>query len=346
MQLQRLAGNAAVEALLTVQRDMDEDDAMAAIDSLPAEVLRGGGAAPLTGENARHEFLRAGRGWFGSNDATIAHFSAIERCNVPGGPFLHRDARGRLEAVQAALGGAGAMPSTTTAFSFREPFTANTRYGSTSMHTLGYALDYDALNMPNIGRSETAELVETVTGQPSYAQLGGYAPRRNLIREMGEATASGQAPPRDSQPFLDQVSAEAARLGQTSQAFQASLGPNRARFLELRTQFFEARTPAQKDAIMAQVPIAITAWTAALDQQVQLVLTLAAIAGMDRASIPAEGVIRGQIERLSEISQTIASLRTSHAGEPPPRSRQRLQVEHWEAEFGLAGNSSAPGPIG
>ncbi|SRR5712691_8045868 len=343
MQLQRLAGNAAVEALLTVQREMDEDGAMAAIDSLPAEVLRGGGAAPLTGENERHEFLRAGRGWFGSNDATIAHFSAIERCNVPGGPFLHRDARQRLEAVQGALGGAGAMPTTTTAFSFRNPFTANTHYDSTSMHTLGYALDYDAFNMPNIGRPETAELVETVTGQPSHAELGDYVPRRNLIRQTGEATASGEAAPKDAQPFLDRVTAEATRLAQTSQAFQASLGPSRDRFLELRTQFFEAGTPAQRNAIMAQVPNVITSWTGALNLQKLELLGLALIAGMNRDSIPGRAVVQDQVERLAEITRTIASLQRSTQGnEPPPRSRQRSQVEHWEAEFGLNGNASAP----
>lgn len=200
--LQRQAGNRAVAAAVArlhtgpgtpvVQRDLSDDEALEATRGLPAPVQSGnGGGAPLADDAHRREFLRAGREWFGSHDATIAHFRAIRATAVPGSPQLHPDAAARLEAAAAEVG--GRVPASSTAFALRSRFTATTHLGGASMHTLGYAIDYDAYNMPRIGRNETAELVATVMGAPSNLRLGEYSARRATIERTGDATAAAAA---------------------------------------------------------------------------------------------------------------------------------------------------------
>lgn len=338
LRLQRLAGNAATNLFLSrqtvaVQRDLDDQAALAAVDTLPPTVLSGGGAVPLATEEQRREFLRAGREWFGSNEATLEHFRGIEQCAVPGQPNLHRAAKVRLEAVVAALG--GPAPSSTVAFAFRRRFTADTHYNPASMHTLGYAIDYDALNMPRIGRGETAELLRLTGSGPSNAQLGEYSARRGLIQTTGDATATGQAPPAQATVLFDQIRAESQRLATSSQAFQGSLGGARDQFLELRTRYFEATTNDEKTAVLAQVPALIQPWTNAIGAEEQRIRTAATSAGLDPAALPTRPQLNA---RISRIEQTVAAaggaLRTLRGAEPPERSPLWRRLEQWEQQVG------------
>lgn len=256
--LQRLVGNAVTARVVaavqrdaaTVQRDLDEPAALAAVDGLPPAVVSGGGGVPLATEQAKLQFLRAGREWFGTYDATLEHFRGIEQSSAPGRPFLHRDARARLEAAIASL--PGPAPSSTVAFSFRRAFTADTHFTPASMHTLGYAIDYDAYNMPRIGSADTAELLRLVGGGPSNAQLGEYSARRTLIRSMGEATAARAAAPAGAVELADRIRAESQRLAGSSQAFQASLGAGRARLLQ------PGRSVAGRERVNAVFLVALT----------------------------------------------------------------------------------------
>jgi hypothetical protein len=344
LRLQGLAGNAATTQLLsgqtsTVQRDIEDEAALAQVDSLPPVVLSGGGAVPLATEEQRREFLRAGREWFGSNDATLEHFRGIEQCAVPGRPYLHRDAKARLEAVVAALG--GSAPSSTVAFAFRRRFTEQTHYTPASMHTLGYAIDYDALNMPRIGRGETAELLRLVGGGPSNARLGDYAARRSVIRTTGEATAAGDAAPPQAAALLEQIHAESERLAAASQAFQASLGDARDQFFELRTRYFEAGTAEEKAAVLAETEPVIQPWIDAVAAEEQRLHAAATAAGLDPAAVPVRQQLAGRIARLDEtIRQAGAALRSAGDAEPSQRSPLWRRLEQWEEQVGQPGEGT------
>jgi hypothetical protein len=239
--------------VVPVDGDLSDDEALEATRNLPAPVQNGNGGFALSTDCRRREFMRWAREWFGTYRAAIAHFSAIEAAGVPGSPLVHHDTRVRLEAVAAELG--SAMPSTTVAFSFRGTFTGK-HPAPTSMHTLGYALDYDAVGMPQMGSSEMALLIELMTGGPANAQILDYSRRRDAIRRMGDRTAASQAPTAgdaNAASVLSGITTELARISAASTAFQTILGATaRAQFLELRTQYFEADAAA-RPALLAQV---------------------------------------------------------------------------------------------
>ncbi|MEV7027742.1 hypothetical protein, partial [Kitasatospora sp. NPDC093558] len=308
---------------------MSDPEALAAVNALPAHVLSGGGGVPLTTDVQKGHFLRAGLGWFGTVAALVAHYSAIEQSAVPGRPWLHRDAKTRLEAVAAAL--TGPMPSSSTAFAFRKSFDANTKFTPASMHTLGYAIDYDATNMPQIGKVETAELVRSVTGAESHADLGDYEHRRATIRAAGDATAAGDvagaAPATAAQALFDRLRLESDRLAQTSMAFQASLGDHRDAFLELRTRYFEATDDAGRAALLAQVPALITPWTAAITAEEQRIVQAAAAAGIAPADLPGRQRLTTQLANLdalkaSAVRDQRAARRAAEPAETSPAVRR------------------------
>jgi hypothetical protein len=237
-----------------VPGDLSADEALEATRTLPAAVQSGnGGRHRLTTDCRRREFMRWAREWFGTYRDAIAHFSAIEPASVPGHPQVHHDVKERLEAVAAELG--AAMPSTSTAFAFRGDF-RGAHPSPMSMHTLGYALDYDAYGMPQMGSDEMSLLIELMTGGPANARILDYAPRRDAIRRMGDRTAAGADPTaRDANAtaVIAGISSELTRITAASASFQTILGADaRAQFLELRTRYFEA-APADRAAVLAQV---------------------------------------------------------------------------------------------
>ncbi|MGW1765502.1 hypothetical protein ACWCQL_15700 [Streptomyces sp. NPDC002073] len=359
--LQRTAGNAATTAVLTVQRDpprnprtpdpepVTDPEALAQVDGLPPHVVHGGHGGKPVRPAERGHFLRAGLEWFGTLDALLNHFRAIEPCPVPGSPLMHRDAGARLQAVQAAL--QGPMPSSGTAFAFREHFGPRSHFTGMSMHALGYAIDYDATLMPRIGHIETAALIEAVTGRGSHAELGEYTRRRALIRTMGDATArsetapgeGAEAAPAPAPPspeallFFNALRTESARLADTSALFQASLGPHRDAFLDLRTRYFEATTDAERAAALARVPELIQPWTAAITAAEQHVTSAATAAHLDPADLPTQRALGAQLARLADIKTGAVRARQAvRRAEPAATSAPVRRLARWEADLRLA----------
>ena len=164
------------------------DDAVAALDKLPDKVKKD---KALDTPEKKRNFLAFQRPWFGSDAATIAHFSKIELVDVPtkGIVFLHSDAKARLEAVQAEIG-ADAMPRNNgVAWSFRNLFDFSGAQNHANMHTLGLAIDYNAYANPMLEDSRLIDLIQTVTGRSHHLELGNYPTRRKLIKQMGDTTA-------------------------------------------------------------------------------------------------------------------------------------------------------------
>jgi hypothetical protein len=294
--------------------DMSDDEALEATRTLPDFVQSGnGGGHQLATDCRRREFMRWAREWFGTYRSAIAHYSGMDHATgVPGSPVVAAEVAPRLQAVAAELG--SEMPSTTTAFSFRKAF-AGAHPAGTSMHTLGYALDYDATLMPRIGRDETALLVELVTGGTAGAQILDYGRRRAAIKRMGERTAGGTDAMQgdaNAQAVITALNNELPRIAAASISFQAALGAQTADFLELRTQYFEAPA-ANRPAILAQVtPLlqpfydAITTAEAASDVTAPRRALLASL----RAKLSDPVFLFGAASR--------PGARQAHRGEPPP----------------------------
>ena len=252
--------------------DWTDDEALQQTYNLPPEVQASGGK--LRTDCKRREFMRWAREWFGTYRAAHEWFMHITpAAGVPGSPLVHDSAAARLRLVAQELG--ATMPSTTTAFAFRDDFQCK-HPGMGSMHTLGLALDYDASRMPQIGTdqshgNERALLIELMsTNGPANAQILDYARRRDAIQRMGDrsaaaATAAASAPAGttpapvavtagdvNAQTVITGITSEFERLTQASRDFGTILGAGRADFLELRTQYFEAATPAAREEIVTR----------------------------------------------------------------------------------------------
>lgn len=334
--------------------------ALADVDSLPADVLKGGGGVSLNSLEQKRNFLIAMHSWFKSDEATLAHFAEVKQTNVPGGGAMHKDARTRLEAVAAKLG--DKMPrSDGVAFAFRKAFEPTSTIGSGSMHTLGYAIDYDANRMPRIGRDTMARLVRVTTGQQSNLQLGSYESRRALIKQMGDMS---QLPDDDvkKQEFfaskaatelLDKVGTETARLGTTSVAFQQSLGDKKDAFFALREEMADAKNESQRKAVMAKLPPIIKPWLdsiakaeADLDTRAKAALTPEEQA----KPLPEDGTLNARQaalqQRQTKIDKALADLRAqgkldlaADSAELPKGLAKDLAA--WSKELGLF-----PGTVG
>jgi hypothetical protein len=294
----------------------------------------------------RREFMRWAREWFGTYRDAIAHFSAIEAAAVPDRPLVHRDAKARLEAVAAELSAAGVdMPSTSTAFAFRAPF-AGKHPSPASMHTLGYALDYDAVGMPQMGQNEMALLIELMTGGPANAQILDYSRRRDAIRRMGDRTAAGTetapASDRGATAVLSGITTELARLTQASTTFQTILGMTaRDEFLELRTQYFEV-AEGDRAAVLARVQPLLAPLYAAIGRaegEAGLTDARRAMLGRLRTKLTTAGFLFGTARRPRGGRPTTAQTHTS------PSLAQLFEHgwfapgdhgEHWGVEFATA----------
>lgn len=350
LRLQRAAGNAATAQLLAkpaIQRDLDDAAALTAVGTLPAHVLSGGGGVAISSDESRRQFLRAGKEWFGSYEATLEHFRGIEQTGAPGSPYLHRNAKERLEAAIATLSG-GQGPSTTVAFAFRKAFSADTHLSPSSMHTLGYAIDYDAYDMPRVGSTATAELLRLAGGKGvSNAQLGDYESRRELIRKAGDATAAGEQPSAEANALFDQIRSESQRLSESSQAFQGSLGSAKDEFLELRTQYFEATDKAAKAAILAKVPPLIKPWFDSIAAEETRVHDLAVAAGLDPAAIPTKQALAARIAAIKKAkTDAAAALKAAKGVEPKENAAVWKKLAGWEKTVGADGQGTFAERVG
>lgn len=238
--------------------------AMAAIGDLP-EIVRGGVVKPLQTFDQRRWFLASMRPWFGSDDATLAHFRDIVPSGLPGNVFVHKDAANALAAVKAEVG-EDKMPSPENGFAFRGSFTSETKIDRGSMHTIGWAMDFDAVDMPRLGfgkkGAESATLVKLATGQQPNMVATDPNKRRELIRKMGEMSKLAEDDAKrqqffaqnDVKDFLAKIDTESDRLSDASSKFKDSLGANKSELLSLRPKYFAAQK-AKADAAAARTKL-------------------------------------------------------------------------------------------
>ena len=357
--LQRSAGNAAVARALLVRQPAPptvkdpEAEALAKVDKLPAGVLSGNGVKPLATEEQKKHFLRAGKQLWGDYDQALAWFGAIRNVKIPGGAMLHDSAAKRIEAVASALG--SDMPAGYGGFQFRQEFDASSKFNSLSHHTLGLAIDYDPRDMVRIGShvgpksvySPSADLIKLVTGDETHEDLGEYSQRRATIRKLGEATAAGKEAKTvaGGQALLDKIESETERLGKASADFQASLGPTRDAFLQLRKDYLAAKAGSkERKAVMAKIPDAIAPWIDAVEKAAKKLRDEATVAGLDPDKLD-PAAMKQRVAQLNAIHNAALKLRDVYTDDPTKLidAKHEAQVAGWEAKVGMKPDPTAEG---
>ncbi len=328
------------------------DDAVAAIDHLPDKVK---GDRLLDTPEKRRRFLAFMRPWFGSDAATLAHFAQIELVDVPtkGYVYLHRDAKARLEAVQAEVG-ADAMPRNSgVAWSFRNAFDFTGAQNHAGMHTLGYAVDYNAYANPMLKDSRLHQLIRTVTGRSHHLVLGEYSSRRRLIRKLGDATAGSDEAARQKlelskevTDFFTQLESEVNALAAASKSFQQSLGPlGTAKLVELKGKYLEALKlkdkAARADAIAAvatDLPAVLKPWFDLIAAREAEARTQAAALGVtDLAALGEAKDLAATFRRLDTAAKGIGRYKAK-----ADRAKKAPRLSKWERKR-LAGLATAVG---
>jgi hypothetical protein len=253
LELQRMAGNRAVTALLAAQRqpDTDQTDVPAVpdtawIDDLDPHLQEqidtfsqkhldeqsAGGQQKLLDRRQRNRitFMQNLRRHLGDDAAVEAHFRAISKIDLPGQHdlWVHESTRDRLLEVKAELEAQGTpMPSTTVGQSLRGRHLHPEGAGMMT-HPLGFAVDWKAYAAPHVKDPRLHALFEVVTGGPPafHLQVGGkllgWTARHDLIEQMGKGTAD----PQKAAELLASVEQEYKRLKQASADFKVSLPEN------------------------------------------------------------------------------------------------------------------------
>ena len=357
--LQRSAGNAAIARRLLQRAPLTEAEAIEKTKKLPGPVQTGNGRCALQNDAQRGHFLRAGQAFFGSYEDTIKWFSEIRNVVVPGGVMLHESAAKRLEAVKAAMG--ADMPNGGGGFQLRSYFDANSSFSRRNGHTLGLAVDYDAFNMVRIGShrkepdkdgkpvetSHNADFLKAVTGQVPHEEVGD-AGRRNVIKNMGDATAAGNDPAKvkGGEQLLTGIASETDRLAQASAGFQQSLGKHRDKFLELRKRYHAAAgKPKEQKAVMEEVPAVVQPWQDALANTIKGEKDNATAARLDPEKIPPEETVRVMAATKQRMAQAANDMGLRYKvaegeEEQPLTDKDRPVLEGWEKDLKLPGEGT------
>ena len=112
------------------------------------------------------EFLQKMRSYFGTDDRTIAHFRQLRPVRHRGKDtplIMHEEAASRLEAVEQELG-PDKMPDATVGWPRGRCSLADTQRID-NLHNIGFAVDLNATETPNLKSTRLRELVELVTGK-------------------------------------------------------------------------------------------------------------------------------------------------------------------------------------
>lgn len=325
----------------------------------------------------RRKFLVAMRHWFGSDDRTLQHFRDMDVAEVPqrGSVLLHRHAATRLEMVRDAMGGFDMMPRNNgVAWSFRDEFQTTMTQTHGRMHTLGYAVDYNAYETPHLKDPRVIALIRMLTGRSHRLDLGAYRTsagkgrvptvdstgklpagfdRRSLIRHMGEVMTGADERAKqdiDKRPevaaFFKLLDDEVRALERASNRFKTSLGGKKADLDRLREQWFDARKPQERAAVATQLPAVFSDWLARIRLHRGVLAGIAHVRGVDLANLQDSKTIAKTLRALKTAHRQVAKLRKHvDAGGKLTRWHDR-RIAAWEAlATPLSGQAPVPSGV-
>jgi hypothetical protein len=248
------------------------------------------------------------RPYFGSDKATIAHFSKIRQVEGQHNLMLHDDLATKLEAVQDRMG-PGNYPQSTAGASHRSGYGGGGKMGHKHMHKIGGAVDFDPYNLPFLTDPRTEYLIALVAKRAQHIDLSEWGSREErgaLLTKMAAGPAKGASAEEKKafearrQKFLDKVDSEMDAMSAASSQVQASLDKTGGAeaFNKLRADFRAAQAALKANPKDAAAKAAITAvmtgvkkmlkpWLDAIDDECAIQLGLLNGVGADPEAAPA-----------------------------------------------------------
>ena len=270
----------------------------------------------------RAAFFQHMRPYFGTDEKTIAHFAKLRQAKVKGATtWLHDEAATRLEAVQAELG-LEHMPASGGVGWPRSEATFSSTQGIGNLHTIGFAVDYNAYQTPHLKDRKILDLIQIVTGRSATAN---YETTPGIdTRQTGETFTSGTAEAKQKleadpkiQQWLERVGREAEAVSQASEDFRASLKSTDAAGVEtdlapklqdLRQEWFAAKTENERQLILAQLPTVLKPWLDKVAQQKKAMEDKITAAGLDPAKLPTAKPLDVEVNTAQTLVTQIATL--------------------------------------
>jgi hypothetical protein len=319
--------------------------------------------AALKTRAQRLDFLRYMRPFFGSDTATIDHFTQIRVAAVKGATtHLHEQAAARVEAVQAEIGTSRMPSSGGVGWSFREAFATGeqTLY---DLHRIGMAIDYNAADMPHLGSGQRGgrqvtdprqlDLISIITGRAATMNVGvAEKDLLPLLKEIGEAAMSDDVKARDAvfaradvMDLLAKVRSEAADLIQASVGFQVSLGDQGDRLIEIQKEYFATSDATRRKALVAELQTVLVPWLGEVDAALVKADERIVATGFAGATLPAGAANKADqtaTTRLGDrVSRTAAQLKK--ARKPGRKALAAAEALVGEARTALGEPAWSPG---
>lgn len=303
----------------------------------------------------RAAFFQHMRAYFGTDEKTIAHFAKLRKANVKGAQtWLHDEAAKRLEAVQAEIGEANMPASGGVGWPRSEASFASTQTIG-NLHNIGFAVDYNAYQTPHLKDRKILDLIQIVTGRSASATYG--APNGVDTRAVGETFTTGSAEAKQQlgadpkiQVWLEQIGREAEAVSKASEDFRSSLKSTDAagtevdlapKVQELRQQWFAAKTDAERQTILSQLPTVLKPWLDKIAAQKSAMETKIKAAGLEPSLLPTADALTGAVKSASRLIQQIDALQKQIKTRLSKRQRNQVDKNIDRART-LLGEKSTP----
>ncbi len=262
-------------------------------------------------------FLVHMRSYFATDAETIEHFKKLRKVELrkkgtPSNLILHDEAATRLEAVRDELP-AGSMPDTTIGWPRGTP-SLHGRAGLYNLHDLGFAVDFNATETPNLTDVRQKDLILLVTGGQAW-QSGGW--REGEYADMAKRTEQ-RAPMAEPDPKSDlgkqlaKVESEAKAASERSEAFRTSIDAKALLDLRTKRRANQAAWATADDAALAKV---IEPWTKVVDADVTKNTKTLEAAGFDVASLKTGKALDEEKAAVSSAAAAAAAFRKGVKGD-------------------------------
>ena len=262
-------------------------------------------------------FLVHMRSYFATDAETIEHFKKLRKVELrkkgtPSNLILHDEAATRLEAVRDELP-AGSMPDTTVGWPRGTP-SLHGRAGLYNLHDLGFAVDFNATETPNLTDVRQKDLILLVTGGQAW-QSGGW--REGEYADMAKRTEQ-RAPMAEPDPKSDlgkqlaKVESEAKAASERSEAFRTSIDAKALLDLRTKRRSNKAAWAAADDAALAKV---IEPWTKVVDADLTKNTKTLEAAGFDVASLKTGKALDEEKAAVSSAAAAAAKFRKGVKGD-------------------------------
>lgn len=282
----------------------------------------------------RAAFFQQMRAYFKTDENTIEHFAKLRKANVKGAAtWLHEEAAKRLEAVQAEIKLEN-MPSSGGVGWPRSECRLSNEQSTRNLHNIGFAIDYNAYQAPHLEDPRILDLIRIVTGRSATTSKSPF--KEKEARDIGATFTFGTGEEKEKlevdpkiQKWIDQIGREAEAVSKASEDFRASLKSTEAsgaevnlapKLQELRQKWFEAKTDADKKAVLSKLPGVLMPWldkVAAEKIKMEKKITSETVdmekkmraAGLDPEKLPTGKKLQVKIGEARQLAKRIRQLR-------------------------------------